>query len=147
VKINTRIRYGLRAILEIALDESESGVFQKDISERQKISIKYLDNIIASLKASGLIINTRGKKSGYKLTRKPAEIKILDIYNAFESGVVLVDCLSDKHICELSPRCGVKDFWNGLNNLIINYLESYSLEDLVKEHKAKAGSLSSTLFN
>jgi Rrf2 family protein len=138
LKVNTRIRYGLRAILEIALDESDSGVFQKDIAERQKISIKYLDNIIASLKASGLIINARGKKSGYKLKRKPEEIKIIDIYNAFESEVVLVDCLSGSYNCDLSPKCGVRDFWGGLNNLIINYLESYTLEDLVKEHKARS---------
>jgi Rrf2 family protein len=139
LKLNTRIRYGLRAVLEIALDESGSGVFQKDIAARQKIPIKYLDNIIASLKTAGLIVNAKGKKSGYILTRKPAEIKILDVYNAFESGVVVVDCLSGSYICELSPKCGVKGYWNGLNNLIINYLESYTLEDLVKDHKNKGG--------
>ena len=66
MKFNTRIRYGIRAILEIALEESENGVFQKDISERQKISNKYLDNIITALKTAGLIKNVKGKKSGYK---------------------------------------------------------------------------------
>jgi Rrf2 family protein len=139
LRFNTRIRYGLRAILEIALDESENGVFQKDIAERQKISIKYLDNIIASLKTSGLIVNAKGKKSGYVLSRKPGEIKILDVYFAFEPAIAVVDCLDGNFNCDLSPKCGVKDFWSGLNNLIINYMEYYTLEDLVKEHRAKAG--------
>jgi Rrf2 family protein len=139
LKLNTRIRYGLRAVLEIALDESERGVFQKDIAERQRISVKYLDNIIAALKTAGLISNTKGKKSGYKLTRKPEEIKILDVYNAFEPGVVVVDCLSGNYICGLSSKCGVRDFWDGLNNMIIDYFDSYTLEDMIKEHKAKAG--------
>ena len=128
----------MRAILEIALDESENGVFQKDIAERQKISIKYLDNIIATLKISGLIANAKGKKSGYILMRRPEEIKILEVYNAFEPGIIVVDCVAGKQICDLSSKCGVRDFWGGLNNLIINYFESYTLEDLMKEHRAKA---------
>lgn len=139
MKFNTKVRYGLRAILEIALDESENGVFQKDIAERQKISLKYLDNIIASLKTAGLIINARGKKSGYVLTRKASEIKILDIYSAFEPDVAIVECLENKYVCTLSSSCGVKDFWSGLNNLIINYLEFNTLDDLVKEQKVKTG--------
>ena len=116
----------MRAILEIALEESENGVFQKDISVRQNISVKYLDNIIAALKTAGLIINIKGKKSGYKLTRKPGKIKIIDVYNAFEPGVAVVDCLNDKYVCDRAPKCCVRDFWGGLNNLIINYLKSLS---------------------
>lgn len=137
MKFNTKIRYGLRAILEIALDETEGGVFQKDIAERQQISVKYLDNIIASLKTAGLIINAKGRKSGYILTRKPSEIKVIDVYNAFEPGIIVVDCMSGKYVCDLSSKCGVRGFWHGLNNTIINYFESYTLEDLIKEHKVK----------
>lgn len=137
MKFNTRVRYGIRTILEIALDESENGVFQKDISERQKISLKYLDNIIAALKTAGLITNIRGKKSGYRLTRNPGEIKLLDVHNAFEPGISVVDCITGKFDCELSPTCSARTFWKGLNNLIINYFESYTLEDLIKEYKNK----------
>ncbi|MFH0843618.1 MAG: Rrf2 family transcriptional regulator [Bacteroidota bacterium] len=138
MKLNTRIRYGLRAILEIALDETDNGVFQKDISERQDISVKYLDNIITALKTAGLVINARGKKSGYKLTRKPGKIKIIDVYNAFTPGVVIIDCLTDKHLCPRTSKCEVRDFWSGLNDTISKYLESFTLEDLIKEHKHKA---------
>lgn len=135
MKFNTRVRYGIRTILEIALDESEKGVFQKDISEKQNISLKYLDNIIASLKTAGLIVNTRGKKSGYRLTRKPEEIKLIDIYLAFEPAISIVDCVTGNFDCPLSDQCQVKSFWAGLNNLIINYFESYTLDDLKKGHK------------
>lgn len=124
-------------MLEIALDESESGIFQKDIAERQKISIKYLDIIIASLKTAGLITNRKGKKSGYVLSRKPEEIRILDIYRAFEPGVNIVDCMSPNYNCELENTCGVRTFWKGLNNKIEEYFYSFTLQDLIREHKTK----------
>lgn len=137
MKFNTKIRYGIRAVLEIALDESGNGVFQKDIGARQKISVKYLDHIIPALKTAGLVVNKSGRKSGYIITRKPSEIRLLEIYKAFEPDVVIVDCISHRYICELSKKCGAKDFWAGLNNVIIQYFESHTVEDLIKEHRSK----------
>lgn len=136
MKFNTKIRYGIRAMLEIAMDEAEGGIFQKDIAERQQISIKYLDSIIASLKASGLILNKKGKKSGYVLSRKPSEIRILDIYRAFEPGINIVDCMSANYLCQLAHTCGVRNFWKGLNQAIEDYFRSCTLEDLMHEHKS-----------
>lgn len=124
-------------MLEIALDETGNGVLQKDISVRQRISLKYLDSIISSLKTAGLIMNVRGKKSGYIITRLPVKIKIIDIYKAFEPGVVVVDCINQNYVCDLSRTCGVRDFWGGLNKAIVQYLDSHTLEDIVKEHKLK----------
>lgn len=124
-------------MLEIAMEESGAGVFQKDISERQNISVKYLDNIIASLKTAGLITTTRGKKSGYRITRKPDEIRMLDIYRAFEPEVAIVDCMNCTYICDLSGRCGAREFWEGLNKTIIQYFQSCTLDDLVKKQRKK----------
>jgi Rrf2 family protein len=89
MKFSTKTRYGLRALIEIAKDELGEGVFQKDISKNQDISIKYLDQIIQSLKVAGLIVNVKGKKSGYILTRKPSEITVYDIHRAFKTMYVL----------------------------------------------------------
>lgn len=136
MKFNTKVRYGIRAMLEIAMNESENGVFQKDIAVRQLISVKYLDSIIASLKASGLIHTRKGKKSGYVLSRKASEIKILDIYRAFEPGISIVDCMAPDYNCKLSDTCGVRNFWKGLNQTIEDYFSSLTLEDLLKEHKS-----------
>lgn len=128
-------------MLEIALQESGNGVYQKDISIRQKISVKYLDNIISSLKTAGLITTIRGKKSGYKLTRDADSIKILDIYKAFEPGVEVVDCINRNFDCEMSATCCVRNFWNGLNKTIVDYFDSYTLGDLIAEHKKKTEAL------
>ena len=84
MKFNTKTRYGVRVVLELALNaEREGGTFQKEIAESQDVSVKYLDHIIASLKKAGLIHNVGGKKSGYVLTKSPHEISIYDVYSAF----------------------------------------------------------------
>lgn len=136
MKFSTKTRYGIRALLEIALHSDGAGVFQKDIAENQKLSIKYLDHIIAALKVAGLISNVKGKKSGYVLTRSPKNISMLDVHNAFESGVCVVDCLSGNVNCELENCCATKDFWQGMNDQIESYLLSVSLQDIVDKHLA-----------
>lgn len=122
---------------EIAINSSNNkGIFQKDIASNQDISIKYLDHIIHSLKASGLIINVSGKKSGYKLTRPARDITMLDIHNAFESGICVIDCLSDAVKCSKDDKCAAQGFWGGLNNLVVDYFRSFTLQDLVdNQHK------------
>jgi len=91
MKLNTKVRYGLRAMIEIAAHPN--GILQKEISVNQSISTKYLDQIIASLKAAGLVIRVSGKSSGYKLTRNQEEISVYDIYKAFEYE----NCFYPKH--------------------------------------------------
>lgn len=132
MKIGTRTRYGLRTMLEIARNNNSKGVFQKDIAESQSISNKYLDHIIHSLKTSGLISNVKGKKSGYLLTRDAGNITVFDIHKAFEPDLCLAECLSANFQCERSEHCEAQGFWQGLNTLIINYLRSVTLDDLVK---------------
>lgn len=121
-------------MLEIALHEEQESVFQKEIAKNQQISFKYLDQIISALKAQDLIINVRGKKSGYKLTRKPADITIYDIYKAFECEVCIVECLCENTICKMEDSCVTKRLWKGLNSQIINYLSHYSLQYLIDEY-------------
>ena len=131
MKFSTKIRYGLRAMMEIATDKSGNGVLQKDISTNQGISLKYLDHIIHALKASDLISNVKGKKSGYVLTRKASEITVYDIHNAFEPGICIIDCLSEHIHCDRKSGCSARGFWGELNQQIIDYFKSVSLDDLV----------------
>ncbi|MEF8811359.1 MAG: Rrf2 family transcriptional regulator [Bacteroidales bacterium] len=135
MKFNTKTRYGIRTMLEIAL-QTEQGIFQKEISEKQKISFKYLDQIIASLKAAKLITNVKGKKSGYILTQNAEEITLYDIYRAFEPDMSIVDCLSESIHCPDENLCAPRDFWLGLNTQIIEYLMRYTLKDLVERQLA-----------
>jgi len=119
---------------EIALNDSPNGVFQKDIAKNQDISNRYLDHIIASLKAAGLISTLKGKKSGYILTRKPSDISLYDIYRAFESEMRIVDCLSTNQHCERNLSCAAQLIWHELNDLIINYLKNKSLENIIETY-------------
>jgi len=131
MKITTKTRYGLRAMIEIARETKRDGILQKEISLRQNLSIKYLDQIILALKTAGLITNVHGKKSGYILTRPSEKITIFDIHQAFEPPFSLVDCLSPTYICEKEKTCAAKVFWKGLNKIIIDYFKSYTLHQIL----------------
>jgi len=119
-------------MLEIA-SGSGDGIFQKDIAQSQDISNKYLDHIIHALKASKLISNVKGKKSGYKLTRKPSEISLYDIHNAFEPGICIIDCLSGNYECKRQTDCLAVGFWKNLNDLIVDYFKSVTMDDLIRK--------------
>ncbi len=119
-------------MLEIAQSGSaKKGIFQKDISKNQEISNKYLDHIIQALKTSQLISNVKGKKSGYVLARNASEITMFDIHRAFEPGICLIECLSGSFQCPMEDGCLTKGFWGQLNNIIIKFFKSVTLEDLM----------------
>lgn len=115
MKINSKIRYALRAMIVIANNPGQQGVLQKDIAENQHISNKYLDTIILSLKKNNLIKNFSGKGSGYVLARPADQISLLDIYTAFES-ICVVDCIKGLEVCELACSCAAKDCWAEVKN-------------------------------
>ena len=140
MKLNTKTRYGLRAILEIAVNSSNQGVLQKDIAKAQDISVKYLDQIIAELKSANLISTIGGKKSGYQITRAAEEITIYDIFKAFNAPLKLIDCFDKEQECEKHAMCVSQNYWCELNKIIISYLEGKTLADLVKEHSKISGS-------
>ncbi|UCH15628.1 MAG: Rrf2 family transcriptional regulator [Bacteroidales bacterium] len=133
MKVNTRIRYGIRAMIEIAKNNNGTGIFQKDISKNQEISNKYLDHIINGLKVAQLI-RKKSKKEGYVLTRNPSEITIYDINNAFEPGINIIECIEDGMYCNREDKCEVQEFWRNLNDLITTHYKSVTLEDLLKKN-------------
>ncbi len=133
MKFSTKTRYGIRAILEIALSVSENGIYQKEIAKNQDISYKYLDQIINSLKVAGLVGKAAGRKSGYVLIREPSEITIYDIHNAFEPGICVIDCMATNSNCKRENHCALRGFWGKLNNQVIQYFKSTTIKDLMIE--------------
>jgi Rrf2 family protein len=131
MRFSTKTRYGIRAMLEIAKANPEEGILQKDISQNQEISNKYLDQIILALKVSGLICNVKGRKSGYILTRNSSEITMLDIHNSFEHGICVIDCIASTYKCPRHADCLVKSFWFDLNDKIVDHFKSTTLLDLI----------------
>lgn len=146
MKFNTKTRYGIRTMVELAMHWKGEAVFQKEISERQEISFKYLDQLISSLKASGLIANAGGRMSGYVLSRDPEDIHIYDVYKAFQPELAVVDCISEEGVCNRKGICATKEFWEGLNRLIIEYLERTSLKDLADRQKQLNDDQAASMF-
>jgi Rrf2 family protein len=133
MKFSTKTRYGVRAVLEIALNNCAEGIYQKEIAQNQAISYKYLDQIMNSLKVAGLVTKAGGPKRGYILTRHPSEITVYDIHSAFEPGICVIDCMAPGFTCDREKRCSLKGFWGKLNNQIIDYFKSTTVEDLMAE--------------
>lgn len=135
MKINTKIRYGLRAMIEIADCNNSEGILQKEIAQKQLISIKYLDYIISALKLKGLIRNVGGKGSGYVLTRPADLITMFDIYTAFEP-ILIVQCISDDSFCERSLMCCcAKNYWKEFHQQFVEMLSSKNLGQILQESK------------
>ena len=135
MKFNTKTRYGLRTVLELALHEDRAeGVFQKEIAVNQDVSVKYLDHIIASLKKAELVVNMSGKKSGYRLNKPAQDITIYDVYLAFESDLEIIACLSPGGECSHNGSCVLRGFWCELNGEIISKMTSVNMKQLADDH-------------
>jgi len=133
MRLNTKLRYGLRVMIDIALNNTDGkGVFQKDIAFRQKVSFKYLDHIINSLKIARLITRP-SLKSGYFLARPPGEITLLDIEHAFNATEDIQQCLSNPEICEMSGKCRAQKVWRKLNDRILTFMSTTTLADIIEE--------------
>jgi len=120
-------------MIEIANSTDPHGMLQKDIAANQNISLKYLDPIIASLKLKGLITNSRGKGSGYRLSRAATEITMLDIYTAFEQ-IIVIECINNLDFCErVQHDCKGRCFWNEFREDFIAILAKKNLQQIVNE--------------
>lgn len=133
-------------MISIACCEEPRGLLQKDIAEKQKLSNKYLDAIISSLKSKGLITTYRGKGSGYKLTRPANLISMYDIYTAFEP-IIVVECLDNPLFCEFECCCPANMYWSEMKLGFINILKSKSLEDIAKSERPCLEELESRNLN
>ena len=138
MNLSTRTEYGLRAVMELACNYQKKPLPLKTIAQRQGISVKYLERIIAALKNAGIVNSTRGSLGGYELAKRPDQIKILDCFKCLEGQFVLADCIADYRSCSRFADCMVKGLWKQVNTAIENILESITLQDLIDSDK-KAG--------
>ncbi len=137
MKISTRGRYALRVMIDLA--EHEPGVFipLRDIAERQHISEKYLESIIVSLSKAGYVRALRGKGGGYALAWAPEEYTVGSILQLTEGSLAPVACLEDEiNQCRYAAHCRTLPLWEGLDQVIHDYLEKYTLADLLAQEEA-----------
>ena len=139
MKVSTKGRYGLRAMMDLAAHQNNSiPVFLTDIAKRQDISEKYLEHIFSALKAAGLVNTVRGRKGGFLLTKTPSQITVANIINVLEGPCTLVDCVSQPKTCNRSEACASRDIWSLLGTKIDEVLSGYTLDQLVTMQEKKA---------
>ena len=134
MKLSTKGRYAIRAMLDLALQPGDGPILIKDISERQGISCLYLEQLFTRLKAAGLVRSIRGPNGGSKLTRSPSEITCSDIPQAMEGSTALVDCVDNAMLCDRSESCVTRKMWIKVKKAMDEVLTSTTLEDLVEQH-------------
>lgn len=131
MKVSTKGRYALRMMIDIAEHRDAPRVPIKDISQRQGISIKYLEQIVPNLTRSRLLRSERGSGGGYSLTKEPAEYTVGEILRAIEGKLAPVACLEDDpNQCERAAYCKTLWFWQGLYKAVDDYINSVTLQDL-----------------
>ena len=135
MKISTKGRYGLRVVLDLAMNSNGGYVSLTDIAQRQGISLKYLESIISSLKASGIVESARGKSGGYRLLKAPEEYSVGDILKSAEGSLAPVSCLDSEEACPHAEKCLTLPVWAGLDKVIDDYLESYTLDKVLKRNE------------
>ena len=138
MKISTRGRYALRFMIDLALQSQDQYIALKDISARQAISVKYLEQIASLLSKHGLLTSIRGQQGGYKLARSPEKYSVGEVLRLTEGPLAPVDCLDNPDLhCERVSICKTLPFWKGLYKVIEDYVDNFSLADLVNQEPLK----------
>ena len=132
MKISTKGRYALRVMIDLALNSNENFIALKEIAKRQDITVKYLEQIVALLNKAGFLETARGNAGGYKLAKEPKDYIVGDILRATEGDLAPIFCLTEDGVCQRKQICKTYSFWKGLDDVINDYINSKTLEDLLK---------------
>lgn len=132
MKISTRGRYSLRMMIDLAMNYDKGFVALKDISERQGISKKYLEQIIPFLNRSKLLNANKGHMGGYQLAKAPDQITVKDVVESAEGSLTPVSCMDNSpNLCEKCNECITLPIYEGLNKVVAEYLDSITLADII----------------
>lgn len=131
--ISTKGRYALRVLADMAEHQTNGYVPLKEIAQRQEISEKYLESIVKTLVKANVLDGLRGKGGGYRLSKSPDQFTVGSILRLTEGSLSPVSCLEQGAVpCSRAPRCRTLSLWQGLDKVIYEYLESYTIADLMQ---------------
>lgn len=134
MKISTKGRYSLRMMIDLAQHYNEGYIALKDISKRQDISKKYLEQIIPFLNRNNLLNANKGHMGGYKLAKHPSEITVREILESAEGSLTPVSCIDNNpNQCERCGECLSLPIYEGLYKVIVEYLEGITLQDIINQ--------------
>ena len=137
MRLTTKGRFAVTAMIDLALHSADGPVTLAGISERQKISLSYLEQLFGKLRRNKLVGSVRGPGGGYCLTKPMSEVSVVDIILAVDEPIDATQC-GGKENCLNDQRCMTHDLWANLNARMVDYLDSVSLQDLVEQQKARA---------
>lgn len=142
MRISTRGRYALRLMTDVAVHDKMGYVSLKDVAARQELSVKYLEQIAGLLGKAGFLRSGRGAQGGYRLTREPAAYTVGSILRLTEGDLAPVTCLEDgEPPCGRQDICAARSFWAGLYETINDYVDRYTLADLVRSELERRGKI------
>jgi Rrf2 family protein len=138
MRMSTRGRYGLRAMIQLAAHHGCGPLMVETIAERQGISGKYIHALMAALKAAGLVRAVRGPGGGYLLTRPPQAVTALDVVRALEGACAASECVEDPSACKRAGRCVARDLWGRVSAAVDAVLAEATLDRLAAEQDARS---------
>ncbi len=127
-KVSTRTRYGIWALMELALAGEHERLNLHTISRKQRISYKYLESIFKALKKSNLVRSTRGPDGGYELVKNADELTMHEIVDSLEGPIGSVPCSGDPGYCKASGACSMRDFFGEMDEELVRFLKSKNLK-------------------
>ena len=136
MKISTKGRYGLRVMTDLAAHYNGEYISLKDIATRLGITVKYLEQIVSALSKAGYLDSMRGTNGGHRLAKDPSEYIVGDILRTMEGNFSPVECAAEgMKECPISDSCASLTFWKGLDDAVNNYIDSYTLDQLIISKK------------
>lgn len=136
MRLTTKGRFAVTAMIDLALRQHNGPVTLAGISQRQKISLSYLEQLFGKLRRHDLVESTRGPGGGYSLARPPRDISVSNIIFAVDEPLDATQCAGKQDCTEDGP-CMTHELWATLNKRMIDYLDSVSLQDLVEQQRAR----------
>ena len=134
MRLTTKGRFAVTAMLDLAINDTDKPVTLAGISERQSISLSYLEQLFSRLRKSGLVKSVRGPGGGYLIAKPLTDISVSEIISAVDELIDATQCGGHEN-CRDDRRCMTHHLWSSLNVKILEYLSGVSLDDLVKSHQ------------
>ena len=137
MKLSTKARYGVRAMVDMAMHHDGKPMLVKDIAKRQQVSGKYLEHVLLLLKKRGFVRSVPGAKGGYLLARDPASVTVGELVESLEGSLAPVDCVVREDVCPRSGACVTRDIWIALWDGMRRILDSFTLSQMVERAQDK----------
>ncbi len=133
MKLSTRSRYGTRMMLDLAQHYDEGPVQIRNVSKRENISVKYLEQLIIPLKKANFIKSVRGPKGGHMLAKPPEAITVGEIVRVLEGGINLSSCIENPEMCDRTSDCLTRGLWEETTKAMYEKLNSATLSKMINE--------------